>query len=110
MLSFPSEVYEIFTIKPLHDLSLDISRLLKNYFYIYIASKKHQIHRTRTLKEQRFVSQLRASILRACNSFLAAVKSQYPVPDTSVDFSKNRKRIFDGIDWRFYGRRCDRNV
>ena len=83
---FTPNVYDIFTFEPLHNLSLGMSKMLKICFATYITSEKLIVHPG--TKQQKSGAQMKTSILRGCNSLLAAFQASHPIPGIQLDFAK----------------------
>lgn len=61
---FTPDAYDIFTFETVHNISFRVSQQLKPY-------------PMRPVTEQRFASQMRTSLLHACNSPLSAIQTKY---------------------------------
>ena len=83
------DIYAIFGFEPMHNLSLGISKLLKECTVSYLKDDKRVRTSIETLSgEGRNVSLIRKSILSLLNCFLREVQYSSPGYGIHVDFSK----------------------
>jgi len=94
----PSDIYELFTFEPLHNLHLGISKLLKQCTYYYVTSK-HRVSFQHFKRNARVtIGSKKAAILRGCNTYLRAIDEDSGMSSLRVDFSsKNASITLNGL-------------
>ena len=86
-----TDMYNIFTVEPLHLLHLGISKRLKECIFVYISALSNDESVFKEPSGNGIIRGAKTALLRGCNSILRAFEADFRVSNLHVDFSSSQK-------------------
>lgn len=94
----PDDLYEIFTYEPLHNLHLEISKLVKSCTYQLASSNYKVRYINASGKATTSIRSKKIPLLAACNTLLRLIERDSGIAQLHVDFStKDMSSALNGI-------------